>query len=256
MFALSVATDATVLADATQSGTVALGRERGHAAGARDRCAHRHGGRGAVQRRTVRGFNPDVSLRCAVCHAVQPVNVADEADEDLRTQGIRRTFRADHVASCGDGAVTFVLHAETAAVDLPTPAWMSTAPDGVTLGADGFFSRMIVRDGVSMPVRVCEDCWETIPRYIDFPLGLTSPESDLGAGKFRQAVVDGKIAAEHLPKAVCLPCYLDAFARMYPGATLPDLRRDVLRDGQQERAVREHLTSVDAGFIEQPRASA
>lgn len=185
-----------------------------------------------------------MQLRCKVCAAVQPVSAADEADEDLRTQGIRRTFRAEHLASCGEGAVSLLLHAvDATAVDPELWNAYLTAcarPDDVTLGADGYFSRTIQRDGVTHQVRVCEDCWQNIPRYVDFPAGLISPESDGAAGavpKWRPGTVETDsparaAAAEHLWKAVCLPCYVAAFMRVYPHATPPDLCADVVGDGQ------------------------
>jgi hypothetical protein len=173
-----------------------------------------------------------VKLRCAVCGDVQPVSVADEADEDLRTQGIRRTFRAEHAERCGEGTVRLVL--PTTEPEAPTltdeqTAWMRSAPADVHLGADGFFSTSITRDGTSLHVRVCEDCWRPIPRYVEFPFGLSSPESDT---KVRVTNVDGKGGIEHLLKAVCLPCYRLAFARVYPGAALAEFCADVVGDGE------------------------
>lgn len=182
-------------------------------------------------------------LRCQVCAAVQPVNTADYEDDDARTQAIRRGFRAEHVASCGAGAVSFVLHTVDATVVDPA-LWttyldQSQRPDDVAIGKDGFFTRSIHRDGAALNVRVCEDCWENIPRYIDFPAGLISPESD-GAGgtvpKHRPSTVDTDspsraAAVEHLFKAVCLPCYQAAFARVYPGAISTPMRADVVGDG-------------------------
>jgi hypothetical protein len=92
-------------------------------------------------------------------------------------------------------------------------------PSGVQQDGAGFY----VRDGR----RLCEDCWQPIPAYIDFPFGLTSPESDGDAGgnfaKRRPFGVEGKPGVEALRKAVCLPCYLAAFERVYPGAVPPDL---------------------------------
>jgi hypothetical protein len=184
-----------------------------------------------------------MQLRCKVCQAVQPVNTADVEDEDPRTQGIRRTFRADHVASCGDGAVCLELQA-VEATHVDPEVWQryldqAKPPADVTGGADGFFTRTIVRDGVEHHVRVCEDCWDNIPRYIDFPAGLISPESDGATGtvpKVRPSTVETEsplrsAAAEHLWKAVCVPCYLTAFQRVYPTAPLPNLRADVVGDG-------------------------
>ena len=184
-----------------------------------------------------------MQLRCNVCKAVQPVNVADAEDEDPRTQGIRRSFRAEHLASCGDGSVKLELHAVEATVVDPE-LWnrylaTANAPSDVTQTADGFFTRTITRDGVSHNVRVCEDCWQNIPRYVEFPAGLVSPESDGENGtvpKMRPTTVDTDsplraAAAEHLRKAVCLPCYLAAFARVYPGANLPYLSDAVVGDG-------------------------
>lgn len=181
-------------------------------------------------------------LRCKVCAAIQPVNTADVEDEDRRTQGIRRSFRAEHIASCGDGAVSLVLHSVEATYVDPE-LWNNyiaavKPPADVTAGGDGFFTRTIQRDGVSHNVRVCEDCWGNIPRYVEFPAGLTSPESD-GAGdvvpKLRPSTVDTdspdrSAAVEHLRKAVCVPCYERAFVRVYRIAPEP-LSEAVIGDG-------------------------
>lgn len=115
----------------------------------------------------------------------------------------------------------------------------STQPDDVTQGGDGFYYRMTAAGSK----RVCEDCWEPIPRYVDFPEGLTSPESDGDAGgnfaKWRPASIEGKEGREALRKAVCLPCYFAAFERVYPGADLPELRSDVMAVAVQQKYVPE-----------------
>lgn len=191
-------------------------------------------------------------LKCHGCEAVQPVTIADEADEDPRTRAIRRTFRAEHDETCGDGAVTLVtVDRESQPADnLPSPAWMSAVPAGVRLSGDGFFTTTILRDGASMDVRVCEDCWQPMPRYLDFPMGLTSPESD---AKVRRATVEGKAGIEHLRKAVCLPCYVEAFGRVYPTAPRPEFRDEVFGDRASEaRVLREHATVIDGGTAGEP----
>lgn len=191
-----------------------------------------------------------MQLRCKYCKATQPVSVADEADEDLRTQGIRRTFRAEHEA-CGERSVTLELDGEEA-IEVDPEMWnrylaAAGPPADVTLGADGFFTRTITRDGQTHNVRVCEDCWRNIPRYVDFPAGLISPESDGGGGatpKLRMDTVDTdspkrRHAAAHLWKAVCLPCYAKAFARVYPGSQLQPLNDAVIGDGTPVELPRE-----------------
>ncbi len=88
-------------------------------------------------------------------------------------------------------------------------------------------------------VPICEDCWKEIPRYVDFPNGLVSPESDGDAGgnfiKRRMAstgggtgIPDGAVYEgwEHQQKVVCLSCYRNAFNRVYPGKPWPNLRGD------------------------------
>jgi hypothetical protein len=183
-----------------------------------------------------------MQLRCKYCKSVQPVNVADEADEDPRTQGIRRTFRAEHI-TCGEKAVALELHALGATVVDPD-LWKHYVahvqpPTDITIGGDGFFTRTIQRDGKSHNVRVCEDCWQTIPRYVEFPAGLISPESDgteTAVAKMRPTTVDTDspdraAAGEHLWKAVCLPCYLAAFTRVYPDVPLPVLNHALIGDG-------------------------
>lgn len=183
-----------------------------------------------------------MQLRCKVCKAVQPVTVADEADEDLRTQGIRRTFRSEHLA-CGEKSVTLELDADEA-INVDPASWdryvaAAKPPSDVTLGADGFFSRTITRDGRSHNVRVCEGCWQNIPRYLEFPAGLISPDSDGDAGTVPKLRIDTVAtdnpkraqATAHLWRAVCVPCYLEAFALVYPGAALPVLNDAVVGDG-------------------------
>jgi hypothetical protein len=89
----------------------------------------------------------------------------------------------------------------------------------VSMAADGFY--------YVNGHRLCEDCWQPIPRYVDFPDGLVSPESDGDAGgyaKRRPMNVEGKAGIEALRKAVCLRCYRAAFHRVYPWAPLPMLR--------------------------------
>ena len=183
-----------------------------------------------------------MQLRCKYCKAVQMVSVADEADEDLRTQGIRRTFRAEHEI-CGEKAVSLEVDGDGIA-SLDPEMWNRYIahvgpPADVIQGADGFFSRTIQRDGRSHNVRVCEGCWQNIPRYIEFPAGLISPESD-GMGdtvpKLRLDTVatdnpKRSQAAAHLWKAVCLRCYLEAFARVWPGVPAPPLNPAVVGDG-------------------------
>jgi hypothetical protein len=184
-----------------------------------------------------------MQLRCKYCDAVQTVNTPDIDDEDPRTQGIRRTFRTEHIERCGERAV-FLETDSVEATHVDPQIWHRYAafaqpPQDVTLGGDGFFYRTITRDGASHNVRVCEDCWSNIPRYVDFPAGLISPESDgteTAVAKMRPGTVETDspkraAGAEHLWKAVCLPCYIAAFGRVYPEAACPDLRGDVIGDG-------------------------
>lgn len=111
---------------------------------------------------------------------------------------------------------------------------LARKPAAVIQQADGFCyqpDRQMQPDGTVVVewVRVCEDCWQVIPRYVDFPQGLTSPESDgypdigFSLAKTRPTAVEGKAAIEPLRKAVCLPCYQAAMERCYPGATFTAL---------------------------------
>jgi hypothetical protein len=57
--------------------------------------------------------------------------------------------------------------------------------------------------------RVCEDCWQPIPSYVDFPQGLTSPESDGDPGgnfaKRRTISIEGSgLSQEQAQKALQL----------------------------------------------------
>ena len=107
---------------------------------------------------------------------------------------------------------------------------MSERPQDVTQnGGDLFWYRDVMTrhpaTGELAPAmrRACEDCWETMPLYVDHPGGLISPESDIEVPtrKTRAVVVAGLMATEALPKVVCLPCYLAAFQRFYPDAPAP-----------------------------------
>lgn len=114
-------------------------------------------------------------------------------------------------------------------------------PDDVKQAADGTFYRQVatVDEDKELSViayRVCEDCWQIIPPYVDFPRGLVSPDSDGDAGgnfiKSRLVPMDTNtpsMGVEHLQKVVCLPCYLAAFQRRHPGGKLPKLRPDVMK---------------------------
>lgn len=109
-------------------------------------------------------------------------------------------------------------------------------PDYAIQAPDSTFYRHIYRDGERVALRICEDCWGIVPRYVDFPRGLVSPESDGDAGgnfaKTRPSVVVEKDGIERLQKVVCLPCYNAAFQRVYPGAALPDLRNVTIGPSQ------------------------
>lgn len=111
----------------------------------------------------------------------------------------------------------------------------SDLPPGVRYNqGDSYYYR--VEDGKSQ--RVCEDCFEIIPRYRDFPQGLTSPESDgdpFGNGAKYKTVLDGatdygqpRVSRMACPKAVCLPCYYRAFRRMYPDAEMQILSGELM----------------------------
>lgn len=100
-------------------------------------------------------------------------------------------------------------------------------PEGVEQQTDGYF----YKDGR----RQCEDCWKPIPWYVDFPLGLVSPESSSPHGPTfgKHRMIDmaaseySRQTCEPLRKAVCLDCYNLAFKRCYPGVELPELSRMV-----------------------------
>lgn len=184
-----------------------------------------------------------MQLRCKVCDAMQAVNTADVEDEDPRTQSIRRAFRAEHVAACGAGSVSLELY-EPGLPPVDPAVWDAyiahvKPPADVTVGGDGYFTRTITRDGQSHNVRVCEDCWQNIPRYVDFPAGLASPEgamehSDVPKVRAANVATDNPRRSgglEHLLKAVCLPCFMAAFARVYPNGPMPTFSDKVVGDG-------------------------
>jgi len=82
-----------------------------------------------------------------------------------------------------------------------------------------------------MDVVLCEDCWSDIPKYVDFPRGLVSPESDGDSGgnfhKHRKTFIQGLEAVEAQQKVLCLDCFKRAFKRVYPGIKPPALRPNI-----------------------------
>lgn len=108
-------------------------------------------------------------------------------------------------------------------------------------------------NGAMLAVPICEDCWQEVPRYLDFPKGLVSPESDGDAGgnfaKTRIKAIgpskdngEAQMGLEHLQKVVCLDCYREAFARVYHGYPFPNLRGDYTV--QKPEVIVEHPTAV------------
>ncbi len=111
-------------------------------------------------------------------------------------------------------------------------------PADVIERGDGLFYR---EQHATMPdgsvqtshLRVCEDCWQLIPRYMDAPNGWVSLDSDGDRNgnfpkhrKIFNGVKDNgepRESTEAVQKLVCLPCYLYGFARWYPGIRLPPL---------------------------------
>lgn len=112
---------------------------------------------------------------------------------------------------------------------------------------------------VNTDVPVCEDCWRDIPKYVDFPRGLVSPESDGDAGgnfvKHRPTMLDGAFgplqATEAVQKSVCRECYLEAFRRVYPKARIPNLRSEVHRV-EDVKKIEQPVTEYE--FVGAPRA--
>lgn len=173
-------------------------------------------------------------LRCSVCQAVQPVTTPDVIDEDARTRAIREAFRATHAESCGEGSVRLILYDPLEGYEPPDPdCWqhyldsLTDRPSFVQEDPDGLFSMIVY----GKRVRVCEDCWQPIPPYRDFPQGLTSPESDGANGRVPKRKItqtetldpSRRLAAQAIRKAVCFECYVEAFRRTYPMAGLPPL---------------------------------
>jgi len=105
---------------------------------------------------------------------------------------------------------------------------------------------------------VCEDCWKEIPKYLDFPRGLTSPESDGDAGgnyqKHRKVWIQGANgmleATEALQKTVCRECYIEAFKRTYPGKRLPVLSPEVYQV-KDEAKIEQPVTEME--FVPAPK---
>lgn len=93
----------------------------------------------------------------------------------------------------------------------------TTVPEGVHLASDGQYYRSVVvgkdADNVDLVEnkRVCETCWKDIPKYVDFPHGLVSPEPSYDKeSKPRQ-------------KVLCVPCYRKIYKEMAPTVDVPEL---------------------------------
>jgi|SRR5579862_4337749 len=135
----------------------------------------------------------------------------------------------------------------------------SQRPEGLQVQVNGNWHRptySLDSEGATVvtTVLVCEDCWEEIPKYVDFPRGLVSPESDGDLGgnfvKKRAALVGGLEGTEHLQKVVCLPCYLNAFRRIYPKGKLPKLSDDIMEEKQIAKLP---PVLTDAVYVDEPR---
>lgn len=85
-----------------------------------------------------------------------------------------------------------------------------------TVKQDGKLYR--IEDGEPR-VLLCSDCRKDMPVYRDAREGYISPESS----EFRLVGVAGSSGIEALEKPVCVPCYLEAFKRVYPKAPLPKM---------------------------------
>lgn len=125
----------------------------------------------------------------------------------------------------------------------------ATPPADARQMPDGFFYKQ-VDDKQAL---VCEDCWRIMPRYVDFPQGLTSPESDGDPSgnyaKKRLTAVEGMQAVEPLRRAVCLDCYFEAFQRVYPDATLPELSPLAYQE-----VVSAYVEAPPVAYVGEPRA--
>lgn len=99
----------------------------------------------------------------------------------------------------------------------------------------------------------CEDCWIDIPPYEDFPTGLVSPEASGDRGgnfiKAQPQAIEGLMGIWHMQKAVCLPCYLAAFRRVYPDAPCPELRSAVRGQPVSPEPV------INGGFVPEPKST-
>lgn len=84
--------------------------------------------------------------------------------------------------------------------------------------------------------KACEDCWVSIPPYVNNPGGFVSPESDceIPSRKTRSVTLGSRadgtplVGVETIPRAVCRGCYLAAFHRMYQQAP-PQAVSDAVR---------------------------
>jgi hypothetical protein len=115
------------------------------------------------------------------------------------------------------------------------------------MSGDGFY---YTADGR----KLCEECWHVIPRYVDFPQGLTSPESEIDASgsyaKKRMTSIEGKPAVEPLRKAVCLACYFKLFEATNPGVELPELSNMVLPDAHAYTPE----PTIESPFVPEPKS--
>ena len=154
---------------------------------------------------------------------------ADLLKEIAKAAGYK--FEAD-----ANGIVRMLNPAGEICVPTPEPSLPPVSlPEDVQQGPDGFYFREVARvaeDGTVtlIPTRVCEDCWEVIPKYVDFPRGIVSPEleTDMRYVKRKWVAIGNTEAWQPLAKAVCLPCYIAAYQRVYPEGIVPTLNTAIV----------------------------
>jgi hypothetical protein len=132
------------------------------------------------------------------------------------------------------------------AVELPPDHGREDCPEGVRYNpGNSFYYRDVMTSTGLQSRKVCEACWTLIPRYVDFPEGLVSPDDR----KSRMTTVEGKVGRESQPEALCLPCYVEAFARVYPGAALPEFSSETYPD---DAVIPPALTGAGRATIAEP----
>jgi len=161
---------------------------------------------------------------------------------EIGADGVQRVYRPD-------GTLTLSAHPSDMNQTQGVIVAENEPPDDVYQSADGFWYRhFLMPSGVQGAQRVCEDCWQNMPPYLNAKLGFVSPESE---GKYTSVSIVGEHCNHKgvmpMQKAICRECYLAAYHRVYPNAPLPDMSGELRED--KNNAMEWSATNVSPAVI-------